>query len=184
MPRASASKPSKHVKAAPQKVRSLRQKLRAIVAVQGWSDDDYRAWLAVEYGVTSTKQLTEAELAEAIRKQGGNPSAKRRAKSPHSDTGGSTSGAATQQQKKAYEGPWTGRYEARGSKGFAGFLTQPQADYIAYLEHTLGWSAEPKRLEGFIRRQLGLPENVTKPVGYLRLKQATKVIVGLKRLLK
>jgi hypothetical protein len=176
------AKPSKHVKAASAKVRRLRQKLRAIVAAKSWTDDQYRAWLAAEYGLTSTKQLTERELEEAIRKQGGNPAARRRAKAPHPDTGGSKRESATAPQKKDGDEPWAGRYEGRGSTGFAGFLTQPQADYIARLEHELGWADDPRRLQGFIRRQLGLPENVVKPVQNLRLRQATKVITGLKRL--
>lgn len=160
-------KRSPHLAAAPQKVRRLRQKLRAIVAAKGWSDDQYRAWLATEFGVTSTTQLTERELVAAVRKQGGNPEAKKPAKKP----------ARAQVQDAA-----AGRYEGRGGRGFAGFLTQSQADYIARLEDSLGWSSDPSRLRGFIRRQLGLPSNVTKPVEALRLREATKVITGLERL--
>jgi hypothetical protein len=68
------------------------------------------------------------------------------------------------------------RYTGRGGKN----LSQRQADYIAGLEDQLGWTADPSRLAGMIERQIGAKATVE----MLTPKRATKLITGLKALLK
>ncbi len=70
-----------------------------------------------------------------------------------------------------------GRYYGSGTRGQGPFLTQDTADEIARLEDVLGWTADPKRLQGFIERQTGHKKSVR----MLTKSQASKVIVGLKR---
>ena len=159
-----------HIKRDSQRIRTLRGKLRGGVAKQGVTEDSYRAYLGRTFGVTSTTQLTEAQLRTAFRDyrlQWPFPRSKK--KSP----------AKPPRQPAA--APWAGRYRGRGERGAAQHLTQPQADEIARLEDHLGWTGEPSRLLGFIRRQLSLPESVTKPPEGLMVHEATKVITGLRR---
>ena len=89
--------------------------------------------------------------------------------------------AAPRAKKGAPAPAWKGRYVGRGETGTAAHLTQKQADEIARVEDALGWTSNPLRLEGFIRRQLGLPANVHKPVENLMSREATKVITGMMR---
>ena len=159
----------KHLKPDSQRLRTLRGKLRGGVAKQGVSDDDYRAYLGRTFRVTSTKQLTEPQLRTAFRDyrlRWPFPKGKKKPATP---------------PRPPADAPWRGRYEGRGERGAAQFLTQDQADEIARLEDHLGWTGAPDRLRGFIRRQLGLPDNVTKDVGGLMVREATKVITGLRR---
>ncbi|MBN8586893.1 MAG: hypothetical protein J0L94_01065 [Rhodothermia bacterium] len=70
------------------------------------------------------------------------------------------------------------RYVGIGKKGENEiYLTQAQADYIAKLEDDLGWY-NTTRLREFIRRQVGCDC----PVEMLSIKDAVRVITGLKRL--
>jgi len=71
-----------------------------------------------------------------------------------------------------------GRYLGAGREGFAGVLTQKQADEIARLEDTMKWSADPTRLLGFIERQTGRSAHVHE----LTKAEGVKVITGLRRL--
>lgn len=165
----------KHVKPASQRIRTLRQKLRGGVKAQSVPDDSYRAYLAETFGVTSTTQLTESQLRTAFhdfKLRWPLASSKRPAAPPD---------AAPASDARGHEPTWRGRYHGRGERGAAAVLTQPQADEIARLEDVLGWTPNPVRLQGFIRRQLGLPENVTKPVERLMVHEATKIITGLRR---
>lgn len=70
------------------------------------------------------------------------------------------------------------RYVGKGAEGEAGHLTQAQAGYIAQLEDELGWTDDPKRLVGFIERQIG----VNKTPSMLRNREASDVITGLERM--
>ncbi len=70
------------------------------------------------------------------------------------------------------------RYVGRGQRGDGIYITQEQADYIALLEDQLGWPDSPRRLLGFIERQLGAKSTVE----MLGKKNATLVITGLERL--
>lgn len=72
-----------------------------------------------------------------------------------------------------------GRYTGRGSKQIGQWLTQAQADKIGRLEDELGWTASPKRLLGFIERQIGSRATVE----MLSVARASKVILGLERVL-
>lgn len=132
------------------------------------SEDNYRAYLATTFGVTSTTQLTEKQFRTAFRDYRLRWPFKRATK-------------ATAAARPRADAPWWGKYTGRGEPGAAAFLTQPQADEIARLEHILGWASEPARLLGFIRRQLGLPANVHPAVERLMVHQATSVITGLKK---
>lgn len=70
---------------------------------------------------------------------------------------------------------WKGRYQTTGDGGKA---TQKQLNYIALMEHELGWTDEPKRLRGFIKRTRG----EKKRPQYLSNRQASDVINGLEKL--
>lgn len=70
--------------------------------------------------------------------------------------------------------PW-GRYPVSGAPGM---ITQRQADYMAKLEDILGWTSNPDRLVGFIRRQMG----IKKGIAMLKNREASSVITGLERL--
>lgn len=71
-----------------------------------------------------------------------------------------------------------GRYIGRGSVGQPGHLTQEQAGYIARLEDQLGWSNNPRRIAGFIKRVTGSISTVE----MLSSRNASKLIIGLERL--
>lgn len=75
-------------------------------------------------------------------------------------------------------GHWRSRYIGSGREGFAGSLSQKQADEIARLEDRLKWSPDPTRLLGFIERQIGRSLHVHE----LTKAEAVKVITGLRRL--
>lgn len=77
-------------------------------------------------------------------------------------------------------GHWKGRYVGAGQPGFAGVLSQPQANEIARLEDELQWNADPARLLGFIERQVSRSAHVHE----LTKAEATRVIVGLRRLVE
>lgn len=70
------------------------------------------------------------------------------------------------------------RYHGRGEKGMGRWLTQGQADKIARLEDALGWTSQPKRLIGFIERQI----RVRATVEMLSVTNASKVILGLEQM--
>jgi hypothetical protein len=72
------------------------------------------------------------------------------------------------------------RYSGRGSKQVGTWLTQAQADRISRLEDDLGWATNPDRLLGFIERQIGSRATVE----MLSVARASKVILGLERMLK
>ena len=76
--------------------------------------------------------------------------------------------------------PWEGRYVGRGHTGQAKHLTQDQADEIARLEHKLGWLSDPRRISGFIKRQIGRTVKVPR----LSKREASKVITGLRKVLR
>lgn len=135
----------------------LTIRLRGLVANIFPEDDAYRAWLAEQYDVASTLDLTEAQANHAISELIGH--ARR-------EIGGGSA-------------PKGRRYAVSGA---AGRITQKQADYIAGLEDRLGWSADRSRLVGFIRRQLRLDDKVYVLVPSLSVADASKVIVGLEKL--
>ena len=81
--------------------------------------------------------------------------------------------------KKEHQQPWKGRYTGDGKRGYGKRCTQAQADEIARLEYKLGWMSDPRRLVGFIRRQISRRKVVEK----LSKREATKVITGLRKLL-
>lgn len=97
---------------------------------------------------------------------------------------GRTKGRYTAQGKKGDGTSWPTQgqldYVGKGIKSDGGkHLTQKQADEIARLEQVLGWTDNPKRLGGFITRQT----KKTKTVEMLGRKEASKVILGLRKLL-
>ncbi len=73
------------------------------------------------------------------------------------------------------------RYAAHGQRGM---ITPKQAGLIKRLEDQLGWTAEPQRLLGFVRRQLGYEAEgaLSKGISMLTSDEASKVITGLQRL--
>lgn len=124
----------------------------------------YHEWLRDVFGVASTKALTSEQAERAIG-----------ALSPRTYVG---KDGKRKTAKKRPPQPWKGRYVGKGKKGDHGWLTQGQADEIARLEHVLGWD-EPERVEGFIHKQT----RMKKSVSMLSVREATKVITGLRRLL-
>lgn len=60
------------------------------------------------------------------------------------------------------------------------WLTRRQYGKIKALEKELGWQDNPKRIRGFIRRQLKL----NKTINMLTISEAQKVITGMTRLTK
>lgn len=130
---------------------------------------DYHRWLAEEFDVASTRDLTFAQAGRAIDLLEGKKPKRARDRAPE---------------------PWRGAYPVPGAKGM---ITQAQADEVARLEVTLGWDAPPegarragltsKQLQKMIGRQLGRPSNVHVPIHGLANRQASSLITGLKRLL-
>jgi hypothetical protein len=75
------------------------------------------------------------------------------------------------------------RYLASGSAEAADgqpFPTQDQLDEIARNEDRLGWTENPARLMGFIRRVCRMPDNVVVRPEKLARKQASQVILALR----
>ncbi len=70
------------------------------------------------------------------------------------------------------------RYRGTGGEN----LTDRQAWKIEQQETALGWHENPKRLQGWIKRQLELPEGIAKTVETLTNREASKVITGLMKL--
>ncbi|MBQ7976004.1 MAG: DUF1018 domain-containing protein [Clostridia bacterium] len=58
-----------------------------------------------------------------------------------------------------------------------GMITFKQRQFIKQLEKSLGWSDNPARLRGFVRRYTGLDD-----LEWLSSKQAVNIIEGLKRI--
>lgn len=159
------TKPSKHRRKTAPKTAALRQKLRGLLAMKGWTEEEYRSYIYANYSVTSCTQMSDAQLIEAIRKNGGR-APKSAPKSKHSSVP---------------NGPWVGRYEGKGKTGYAGHATQGQLDYVAYMEDAvLAWWPDRSRLEGYMRRTLKLPANVTKTPEMMSVREATKLINALK----
>lgn len=143
--------------------------IRGLAAKVFPHEENYRDWLCYNFfrddvspKRTSTKQLTKGEAHAAI---------KLLKQSLPNTSHVSSNDAARDGRKPAP------RYLGCGLNGG---LTQTQANTIALLESKLGWDDNAKRLEGFIARQIGK----TKKVEWLRNREASKVITGLKRLLE
>ena len=141
--------------------------LRRLAAVFFPTDEDYRARLFTTYGVRSTLDLSEKQGREIIddvrRELGHAPRNARTAAKPH------PSGREH----------WTRCYHGGGSKEFAHRLTPKQAREIARLEDVLGWTADPKRLTGFVARTLRLQAPITKTPSMLTKAEATDLLTAL-----
>lgn len=156
------TKPSKHRRKTAPKTTALRQKLRGLLAMKGWTEEEYRSYIYANYSVTSCTQMSDAQLIEAIRKNGG--------RAPKSAP-----------KSGVPDGPWIGRYQGQGKTGYAAHATQTQLEYVAYMEDAvLGWWPDRSRLEGYMRRTLKLPANVTKTPEMMSVREATKLINALK----
>ncbi|APF20370.1 hypothetical protein Calab_1480 [Caldithrix abyssi DSM 13497] len=129
--------------------------IRALAAHHFYDDDDYHDWLFDQFGKKSTKELTGHEAHEAIQLLSFR-------KAPLRVDGG-----------RHYSG------SGRAGDG-RHFLTQAQANKIGALEYALGWSGNPFRLIGFIKKQTGK----NKTVEMLSRSEASKVIIGLEKLLE
>ncbi len=70
------------------------------------------------------------------------------------------------------KGKTNGRYLVSGARGM---IVQAQADYLAHLEDLADWTSDPKRLIGFIERQVSKPSMVTS----LTRAEATVILTGL-----
>lgn len=127
---------------------------------------DYHRWLNEEFSVASTLALTFYQAGRAIDLLDGQKT--------------STPKAPKVAPDEADNAPaWRGRYDVPGTPGM---VTPAQANAIARLEDALGWTGQPDRLQGMIRRQLGRPSNVHVPVHGLANRQASSLITGLQRL--
>ena len=134
-----------------------KDQIRAIrtIASRMFPDDDaYHNWLMNNYHVASTKDLSK-QMASQIIEMLGDP----------------THTKISEESK--------GRYYGGGNPGSnRDHLTQAQADEIARLEDALGWTENPKRLRGFIVRQIGKHCTVEMLMNY----EARKVISGMKKM--
>lgn len=145
-------------------VRRLRAvAAKAIVDAKGRYDDEaYRARLWNGFGVRSTLDLSEA--------QGKRLTADLLAANPRRQTTA---------PRPSVPRPSGDRYEPMGG----GRATRKQLRFLAGLEDALGWTDQPERLRGFIRRQLRLADNVEllTPAS-LTPKMCSTVISGLVKL--
>jgi len=133
--------------------------LRALAAKIFPEESLYHDWLAATFFAqdkaprrTSTLQLSVAELNTGIRL---------------------LMACVNPQPKPAQRGRYTVRT-------LLGKITQRQADLISLLEDYLGWTENPERLRGFIKKQTGMDKEVQD----LGNREASKVITGMKRILK
>ncbi len=63
------------------------------------------------------------------------------------------------------------------SKELTGRISDKQLSYIRGLEKQLGWSDDPKRLQGFVKKFAKVDD-----VKWLTAKQASKIIEGMKKI--
>lgn len=128
--------------------------IRTLASRHFYNDDDYHDWLFEQFKKRSTKELNSYEASEAIQLLSFR-------KPPLRRDGGRY-------------------YRGMGRAGDGGvFITQAQADKIGALENAFGWSGDPFRLIGFIKKQTGK----IKTVEMLSRSEASKVIIGLEKLM-
>ena len=160
---------------------AARRRLRAAAArIFPSRDDDYRAWLAETFPHVRWKDAARPSTLDLSIHQVETGTSVLNRLAP-SRTPREHAGKAKRSASYASKQPWKGRYHGAGQRGDkTRHLTQHQADEIARIEDVLGWTADPKRLAGFLERQTGartLTSSLTR-------KQAADVITGLRRLLE